>query len=74
MAAEAGVDNELFAVVGFGDFEEEDALDELLMSLLGGNPHIQRGLTYRGEIVDVRNSQIDYLRCKFLGDDLAVVV
>jgi hypothetical protein len=31
MAAETGVNDELFAVVGFGKFEEKDSLDRSLI-------------------------------------------
>ena len=55
MAAEAGLDDQLLAVVGLVEFEEKDALGAVSMQLGG------RGLEggYRGKIIDVGNSQGD---------------
>lgn len=46
MAAETGVDDELFAMVWFGEFEEEDALYETNRSESCGEKKMRR-MAYR---------------------------
>jgi hypothetical protein len=66
MAAEARVDYELFAVVRFCEFDEEDSLRcgrigralVVSLDLEHTDPAAKNG-THRRQVVDVRNSQVD---------------
>lgn len=51
MAAEAGVDDELFAMIWFGEFEEEDALYQTSVGQRDcENQNAKNGLPMRGHI------------------------
>lgn len=62
MAAETGVDDELFAMVWFGEFEEEDALYETSRSESCREKKCERWLTdERSYIFETRRPMIEVL-------------
>lgn len=68
MGAEAGVDDELSSVVGFGKFEQKDSLQTASISPMSISGEAIEA--YRGQVVDVGHAEVDELRGQFLSDDL----